>query len=836
MGKTSTAGYGVKALWLGALAGSAIVSAPAFAQQRSYDIAPTSLSRALRDFGRISGKQIIYSEEIVREKRSPQIKGSYSPEEVLQRLLSGSGLSSQITPAGAIMVTRAPAASASLEYPSTSESPVQARSDSLQASEQSETADIVVTAQKRVENVQDVPSSVSVVGTRFLDDLHATNLADIGAYVPGLQVVSTGTPGQTAVAIRGVVPIAGGATVATYIDDTPVGGNSGYSRTANFALDLLPYDVQRIEVLRGPQGTLYGASALTGLIKYVLTTPDLDRLHVRVGGDLLGVSGASNPGGGGRAQISAPLVTGKLAALASYSYEKTPGYIDNSQTGKRNQNGVQQQSARLGLRWVPTDNLSINLGALYQSIDADGAGTLALSSATFKPLVGDLKDNNYVPQTFKKQIQFYSGTVNLDLNWATLTSASSYSNSSVDQVQDFTRTYGVLLPLFGAPAAITPFDLKLRLHKFTQEVRLASPSSGAFQWLVGGFYTHEKSTNVQTVPAFAFPGSPALPAVFNPLAVLSIPSKYQEYAFFGNLTYRFNDMLAITGGVRYSENDQTFRQIGSGPLIGPSDAPGSSSENVVTYSVSPEVHLASDVLLYGRVASGYRPGGPNFVAPGLPLSYKSDRVTNYEIGFKSQFLDKRALFDVAAFYIDWKDIQIPILSPSGISGFGNGGKARNVGVEANASLQATNALQIGGTFTFIDAKLREDIPTINGLADARLPYTPRFSGSVQADYRADLGPDLVGHLGGGLRVQGKRLSDVSSSPTAFNLPAYVALDLNADITRGAVTVRLFAKNVTDRRAYLNYNPIFNGATGAIDQVKGAIIQPRTIGIAADFKL
>src|SRR4051812_17847769 len=166
--------------------------------------------------------------------------------------------------------------------------------------------EVVVTAQKRSENIQNVPAAVSVVGGQTLDQLHATQLTDIGSYVPALQINSSGTPGQTSISLRGIAPVGPGATVATYIDDTPIGSSSAYGGGIAFALDLLPYDVQRLEVLRGPQGTLYGASSMGGLLKYVLTTPSLDQFEAEVGADLFGIADSSGVGGGARARISAP--------------------------------------------------------------------------------------------------------------------------------------------------------------------------------------------------------------------------------------------------------------------------------------------------------------------------------------------------------------------------------------------------------------------------------------------------------------------------------------------------------------------------------------------------
>jgi len=180
--------------------------------------------------------------------------------------------------------------------------------------------EITVTAEKRIENLQDVPATVSVIRSEDLSDLHVTQLTDIGAYVPGLQVDSYGAPGQTTLSIRGISPLSANATVGSYIDDTPIGSTGFHDRGGNYALDLLPYDVRQIEVLSGPQGTLYGANALGGLIKYDLTTPNLDKSEFRVGGSWFDVASGTGTGSGLRGYVNTPLVLQQLTLALEGSF------------------------------------------------------------------------------------------------------------------------------------------------------------------------------------------------------------------------------------------------------------------------------------------------------------------------------------------------------------------------------------------------------------------------------------------------------------------------------------------------------------------------------------
>ncbi len=693
---------------------------------------------------------------------------------------------------------------------------------------------VVVTAEKRSENIQNVPAGVSAVSSDTLASLHATQLTDIGSYVPSLQINSAGTPGQTMISIRGIAPVGPGATVATYIDDVPVGSSSAYGGGIAFALDLLPYDVDRLEVLRGPQGTLYGASSMGGLLKYVLTTPSLDTVEIRAGADGFGISGAGGIGGGARATVSAPLVDGKLGFTASYAYEKTPGYIDNFVTGQKNENGFQQQSARVGFLWQPNENLTFKLNAMYQQVDADGDSNVVLDPTTLHPLGGWLKDDNLVSQPFHKNLQFYSLSMDYAMGWADLISASSYQKTTTSQTQDDSYQYGVAFPYFGLPfAGLSQSHYKLNLEKYTQEVRLQSPEGNALEWLAGVFFTSEDSANFQSPSALTPAGVP-IPGI-DPIYIAHLPSTYTEYAVFGNLTYHFTDAFKIFGGVRYSYNDQVFSEIASSAIFGTVDLRNQkSNEGVTTFNAGAQYNFSDHSMAYVRVASGYQPGGPNLAIPGVPSTFNSDTLTNYEAGVKSQFFDDRILLDVDAFYIDWKDIQL-LSNGAGFSYGANGGTAKSQGFEANASFEAFDGFMIDGTFSYIDAVLTQDVPVLGGLDGDRLPNIPRYSGSLRAEYTTPLASDWALTVGGGVRFVGSRYSDVNHAPDARRIPGYTALDLNANVSDDRYTVRLFVKNVTNSHGYLTFEPQFNQATGDMTQVEAAVLQPRTIGLSLDVK-
>jgi iron complex outermembrane recepter protein len=704
--------------------------------------------------------------------------------------------------------------------------------------------EVIVTAQKKSENLQNVPEAVTVLSGQFVDQFHATDLADLGAYVPGLQVTSGGTPGQTTLSLRGIYPQATNATVGTYVDDIPVGGSSLYGNTNSFALDLLPYDMSNIEVLSGPQGTLYGASTLGGLLKYELTQPNLHAFHESVGADILGVENAGTIGGGVRASINGPIIEDKLAFMASYAYENTPGYINDVQTGTKGDNEISQQGARLGLLWTPNDKLRVELNAIYQRVDADGLDDVALDPTTLRPVTGELQDNSYVQQPFHKDITLLSDRTSYDFGFADLTSVTSYEYSGLKQVTDTTRVFGPLVTAVGGPdPTLAPEDQYIKLQKYTEEVRLASKPSTSFEWLIGAYITYERTSLFQIVPLENANGTlitpfsaPALGAtVYSPLAVLSIPSIYREYAGFGDVTLHLTPQLDLQGGVRYSYNSQNFGQVTGGSLEEPENATGHSSAGVFTFSASPSYKITPDVNAYIRIASGYQPGGPNVALPGVPPTVAADTLTNYEVGLKTQFFDRRGTFNIAAFYDTWNNIQVTALSAANISYVANGGQAKSEGVEAITSVIPIPGLTIGGTFDYTYAVFTNTVPSIGAQDGSPLPQTPRYSGSIQASFKHALIGDWTYEVGGGVRLQGSRFFAVNYSTLFYREPAYGALDFNASVQNDRYTVRLFVKNVTDARTYDSYGASLSALTGTPPEVSGILIQPRTVGLAVDAK-
>jgi len=688
---------------------------------------------------------------------------------------------------------------------------------------------IIVTAQKREEAITDIPASISVVSGERLQNMGVGSLADYAAYVPGVNVGSGGSPGQTSITLRGIAPVGPGATVSTHIDDTPLGGSSNYSRASVFALDLFPNDIERVEILRGPQGTLYGASAMGGLLRYVTRTPDPSGFSAQMAGEMFSVADASSLGYGARGRVNVPLAD-NAAFSASLFTRETPGYVDNTLTGRSDQNELTQTGGRLAFFLEPASNFTINLSAMFQNIDSADNAQVYLDPATLQTFDGPRTTRNQLAEPFEKRERYYAARLNWDIGFADLTSITSFSNIVNNQTQDASTIYGVLFPLFtggAVPPGLSEFNILLDLEKITQEFRLTSSGDGPWQWMAGLFYTQEDSVNQQIATALDMSGS-SIPGL-DPLAIVGLPSSYEEIAIFGNMSFDVTDRLTLGLGGRLARNEQDFAQISDGPLVGGfQEVPGDSSETVFTYMASATFDVTDQTMLYGRIASGYRPGGPNVALPGVPPQVDADRLVNYEVGIKSDFWDGRALIEATAFWIEWEDIQLATAA-GGLSWLTNGDTARSRGIEFQGVVAPVEGLRLGLNAAFVDSVLTADAPDLSAVSGDRLPGVPRYNYSLTADYSWGLENGWDASVGGGIRWIGDRNVSYPGSANFMKLDSYHSVDLNAEITNGSWALRGYVRNLTDEDVYLSGTRMTD-AFGAPTFVMSSLLQPRTVGL------
>ena len=694
---------------------------------------------------------------------------------------------------------------------------------------------VVVTANKRSELLQNVPMAVSAVSGDDLRREGANSFADYATQVPGLNLISTAS-GQTQLVLRGITSGNGQAnsSVSTYIDDAPYGSSTIYALGGLLTPDIDPADIERIEVLRGPQGTLYGANALGGLVKFVTAPPDASRAYGRA---TVGYSSVSGGGSGftERAMFNVPLVQDQLALRVNAYHRDDPGYIDNVATGKSEVNEAKVDGGRAQVLWTPADKVSVRFSALAQNLSGDGLANagVEVDPATLQPVYGYQKQSRAAGTgLFKVKYRLYDLAINADLGWATLVSSSSYGTQKVNQNQDVTTAFGPLLnPAFGLANGGYSIVDPITLGKFTQELRLESPAEQTLAWRVGVFYTRENTTNRQSYSVFdATTGAPVdLPA----LADVSIgPGIFKEWAGYADVTWHATSQLSVLVGARYTHDSTSYTQTGSGLLTGDSQFTSRSTDTPVTYLVNPSFKFSDNLMAYARVASGFRPGGANVgVPPGLgaPTSFKPDKLTSYEFGFKSTLLDRRMVFDADVFYIDWSQIQLASTA-GGFSFLGNGGKAKSQGVEANWKYEPVHGLVLSANASWTDATLTADTPAgLYGYNGDRLPWVPKWNANAGVDYDFPLGNGWSGFVGGSYRYVGARMTDFLSAPgPRFSAPAYHGVDLHAGAYVGDWTIRAYVKNVTNAHGITALSSETTDPRGA--PFAASYVPPRTFGV------
>ena len=790
---------------------------PAVAQAQpsySFNQPAQKLGDMLRAIGARTSVNIAFDPAVVRGKSSPPVTGEMSVRDALERALAGSGLSLHASGGGYIV--SAASTMSSMASPTESEAAT---------GEQNE---IVVTAQKRIERLIETPQSVASISAADLGRLNATQFTDFADTVPGLQFTTQGA-GTAQISLRGVTTGADvGPTVAIYVDEVPYGSSSSFANGVRRALDVGLFDLERIEVLRGPQGTLYGASAMGGVLKYVMRTPSLTDAG---GSAQLGVSdirrgGTSYDGSG---VVNLPLVEDKLAARASGYYARSGGYVDNVATGQSDVDRGRIYGGRLDLYAKPSEDLTVRVTGFAQNIRRDG-GSYSSIALTGAPVAGPLDQSHPLEEPFRANFRLVSGTIGYEFGGATLTSVSSYQSAKAYTTTDGSAVYAPLLNLFfGIPAQAVGVDELARTRKFTQELRLASEAGSPLEWLVGGFYTREKSLLHQVGTAYGA-GLTILPVN---IVDASIRSSYREYALFGDLTYHLTDKFDVTGGVRYAHNKQAFQQDASGLLVAPGPR-RTSGEGVTTYLANARYRFTSHMTAYARFATGYRPGGPNYLAidPSTgtavaPATFGSDSLDSYEVGFKAETPDRRFGIDLSAFYIDWKNIQL-LTAVAGVTTYLNAGGAHIKGGELTLTARPGRGWLMTGAFAYNDGYITDDNAALGARSGERLPNTPHVTASVNADYRMVDSP-LQPRLGATLRYVSDRSAsfDANGSLPQYDLPDYVAVDLRAGLSVGPVDAQFYVKNLFDVRGQLSAQTILSGFGGP---AQVTIMQPRTIGL------
>jgi iron complex outermembrane recepter protein len=719
-------------------------------------------------------------------------------------------------------------------------SQVSAALDAAQPADSDTLTTIIVTAEKREEPLKDVPMSVTALGGGSLDMLQDRDFSDYAAMVPGLSLVSS-QPGLTRLTLRGQNAGGVGSTVAVYVDESPFGSSSALLNGSILSGDFDTWDLQRIEVLRGPQGTLYGSNSEGGLLKFVTTAPVLGSFSgaAEVTGESVDHGGQ---GGDVRAVLNLPLGD-KVAFRISGFDQDVPGYVNDPLSGKSDVNEGHKEGGRASLLAAPTDDLSIRLTATSQQSKYDGTGAIDVDPVTLKPVHGDLTQERYIGEPSSFKYENYNGTINWNAGPFSILSTTSYGILNSDTFSDATNqllapgfTVGDLLGEAIGPNLGAYLDDLVDMRKFTQEIRLSSPASDRLEWQVGGYYTRETGALIEHLNAMDIPSG--APAGLASLEIPIIASTYKEWAGFGNLTYHFNSQFDIQAGGRYSSNQQTDSESVTGLLVQPQIFSTPSSGHVFTYSAAPRWHIDANTMVYARVATGYRPGGPNalppLAPPDVPREYGADKTTNIELGLRSTQLDGLLSIDVAAFHVDWKDIQL-IEAIGGFNFNGNGGTARSQGLEWTFGYIPVHGLTFTWTGAYTDAQLTSDAPAVHGNSGDPLPYAPKWSTSADGEYDWAAFSNYKGFVGATWSYVGTRSTDFGSSaaatPAQVDLPSYNSFAARVGLENDRYRVTLYGKNLGDSRGITSYTS--SGAPGLAGEI--TVIEPRTIGVTLSAK-
>jgi len=679
---------------------------------------------------------------------------------------------------------------------------------------------VTVTANRRRELSREVPMPVASISAADLEKSGASSLVDYLATVPGVALKGSGGAGQGAITIRGVsTGNEPSATVGTYIDDVSFGSNSAHLNGADMALDMGLLDLNHVEVLRGPQGTLYGAGAIGGLVKYVTNEPDTGTFGGKVGLGYM-TTRSGRPGYTVSGVVNVPLKEDVAGLRLAAFRQHVGGYVDAvGPAGGRAINQGDTTGARAALQLEPTSKLRVRLTATGQEIKRDGADLVNYDPATGQPVLGRLQQPLKAAEPNSSKIGLVSADLEYDLGWAKFNSITASQTTHMRKVQDLTDVYG---PLLGDPSVQTVvLGSSVDQRKRSQELRLSSlgDKKNAVDWLIGFYYENEAGTYHQRADSFLNSGAGPL------LADAILPSTYKETAVYGNLSWNFSDKLTFTGGMRVARNRQAYSPSGDGPLVGgPTQSEGSSSETAKTYLLTARYALTPTSNAYFRAASGYRPGGPNEVPTTPP--FKHDSLWSYELGYKADLLDRTLSTEVSVYDIRWNQIQA-FDSVNGISVIVNHGRAHIKGAEASLRYRPSANWTLGGALAVIDAHALETIEhQIN--AGARLPNSPRFSANATLTRNFEWA-GRIGHVGVAHRYVGERQAGFEGSvslPT-YRLPAYSVTDFQAGMQFGAVALDVYMRNAFDRQGQSSASTSLVPLGGPVQVTP---IQPRSVGV------
>jgi iron complex outermembrane recepter protein len=734
----------------------------------------------------------------------------------------------------------------------------------------SQLEEITVTAEKRTEDVRKVPLSVSVLSGNDIETQHIDDFGDLTRAVPNLSYsgASGSGPGLNNIEIRGISSAAGQSTVGIYLDDVSLTTRNLYSQGAP---EPKFFDIDRIEVLRGPQGTLYGASSMGGTIKVITNQPNTEEYQGSFYSELSGTDGGGlNYTATG--VVNVPLVAGKVGMRIGVQSSTDDGYIDlvsptDGHIIKSNINVEHDMVGRLAFKLTPNEDLTITPSVFYQRVATDDidASYLELPKNETDKLVQEPgQDRMVVP----------SLTVGYNLGFADLTSVSSYFYRDFHRVQDGTSINSPFLgtqvtdPTLGALVGGLPSAVNLdnKIGQVSQEIRLASkPYDGSglpVTWLGGLFYSDEHTKVSDNEPIFGLnaafaaagqdPTNPADLAGGFPNDFVNDNSYFSErrydtrqYAAFGEASYYITPAIKATAGARYLFARDGLDRVGDFYYAG---GPVASAVTGHSYALTPKFALSWDVddenTVYANATKGFRLGSENRPVPlttavqedlqnlGLtsaPAAYQPDKLWNYEIGSKSRFLDNRLSVNASLFYIDWTSIQQDVFLP--ISGFDfetNLGNAESYGAELEIKGKVTPQIILGASGSYTHATLTTAEPTLGIPSGAKVEGVPDWNATFTGEYDFIVAGRYDTFLRGAWNWVGASHGTLISTDPDYTRPVYQTIDASFGVDLGDWEVSIFGKNLSNNDKVIQ-RPNVQGVN------EGYRLRPMTIGVSVSGK-
>jgi outer membrane receptor protein involved in Fe transport len=766
---------------------------------------------------------------------------------------------------------------------------------------------IQVTASRRASTVQEAPLNITALDSDVMKEQNISKLTDIARFVPGLSIPEQGRGGNNIIVrglnTNGTGPDSDGGTVATYFGEMPL------------AVDVRLIDVERVEVLIGPQGTLYGAGTLGGAIRYIPNKAEFDVTSFEFSVDAFNGAESDDIGSESSFVLNVPLIDDELAVRASVNYYNDPGFIDYNYVVKEggvsnpdnladtrkvaDANSEEVFTSRLAVRWTPIEEVDATLTYLYQKGEFGGRSTTQYQALgptnPLRDTIGKYENAGRYLEPDENTDSLISLDLNIDLGFAELVSATGFSESENLGQRDQTDLLYSLNYSYETFPSFSAFTRETAdTESLTQEVRLVSQSESALSWIVGGYYnkaTDNGSYSAEFTPGY---GDFAGLSSHNDLEYLSFGSgETVEKALFGELSYQINDKLNVTVGARFYEYEIEASSAVSIAYWDDAVVPGtltfapgnikstedSGDGNLFKFNAS--YQFTDDIMAYATVSEGFRLGGTNGIAacpdplPGnqivcaLPheFSYQPDTTTNYELGFKSTWLNNRFYFNATLFSVDWDGAQVSsAATENGNQPYtANAGTANSQGFELLTRAMITDDITAFATYAYAKAELTSDVPGLfkqsllgtsdtallaeySGFDGDRLPASPEKQFSMGVNYTQDILDDKVLDIVYGLTYQSDIITRTGLRAEGETIPGFALSNLSATISADEWSVTLYVDNMFNKYAFTGARstPLHTGVaafpseignTATVGQYRAYghyITAPRTIGLKFNY--